>query len=65
LTREDPVVLEHIGDVCAKLDKSAQALEAWQKALSLDPKNKTLAEKIENAKTKMSKGQSPNANPIH
>lgn len=65
LIREDPVVLEHIGDVCAKLDKSAQALEAWQKALSLDPKNKTLAEKIENAKTKMSKGQSPNANPIH
>src|SRR5262249_16774195 len=65
LTREDPVGLEHTGDGCAELDKSAQALEAWQKALSLDPKNKTLAEKIENAKTKMSKGQSPNANPIH
>ena len=65
LTRDDPVVLEHIGDVCAKLNKSAQALEAWQKALSLDPKNKSLAAKIDNAKTKMSKGQSPNANPIH
>jgi len=65
LTRDDPVVLEHIGDACAKLNKSAQALEAWQKALSIDPKNKTLADKIDNAKTKMSKGQPPNANPVH
>jgi tetratricopeptide (TPR) repeat protein len=65
LTRDDPVVLDHIGDACAKLNKSAQALDAWQKALILDPKNKTLAEKIDNAKTKMSKGETPNANPIH
>jgi tetratricopeptide (TPR) repeat protein len=65
LTRDDPVVLEHIGDACAKLDKSAQALDSWQKALNLDPKNKKLADKIDNAKTKMSKGQPPNANPIH
>jgi tetratricopeptide (TPR) repeat protein len=64
LTRDDPVVLEHIGDACAKLDKSAQALDAWQKALNLDLKNKRLADKIDNAKTKMSKGQPPNANPI-
>src|SRR5207245_11528217 len=65
LTRDDPVVLEHIGDTCAKLDKSAQALDAWQKALNLDPKNKKLADKIDNAKTKMSKGEPPNANSIH
>jgi tetratricopeptide (TPR) repeat protein len=65
LTRDDPVVLEHIGDACAKLNKSAQALDAWQKALNLVPQNKKLADKIDNAKTKMSKGQSPNANQIH
>ena len=64
LTRDDPVVLEHIGDTCAKLNKSSQALDAWQKALNLDPQNKKLADKIDNAKTKMSKGQPPNANPI-
>lgn len=64
LTREDPVVLEHVGDACAKLSKPAQALDAWQKALNLDPQNKKLADKIDNAKTKMSKGQPPNANPI-
>jgi len=65
LTRDDPVVFEHIGDTFAKMNKVAQALDAWQKALNLDPQNKTLIEKIDNAKTKMSKGQSPNANPIH
>jgi tetratricopeptide (TPR) repeat protein len=65
LTRDDPVVLEHIGDTCAKLNKSAQALDAWQKALNLDPQNKKLADKIDNAKTKMSKGQPPSANQIH
>ena len=64
LAREDPVVLEHVGDACAKLNKPAQALDAWQKALNLDPQNKKLADKIDNAKTKMSKGQPPNANPI-
>ena len=64
LTREDPVVLEHVGDACAKLNKAAQALDAWQRALNLDPQNKKLAYKIDNAKTKMSKGQPPNANPI-
>ena len=64
LNREDPVVLEHVGDACAKLNKPAQALDAWQKAFNLDPQNKKLADKIDNAKTKMSKGQPPNANPI-
>src|SRR2546430_15030139 len=33
LTRDDPVVLEHIGDTCAKLNKSSQALDAWQKEI--------------------------------
>ncbi len=65
LTRDDPVVFEHIGDTFAKMNKIAQAVDAWQKALNLDPKNKSLSEKIDNAKTKMSKGQLPNANPIH
>ena len=64
LTRDDPVVFEHIGDTFAKMNKTAQALDAWQKALNLDPQNKKLNDKIDNAKTKMSKGQPANANPI-
>jgi hypothetical protein len=39
-------------------------MEAWQKALTLDPQNKRLADKIDKTKTQMSKGQPPNANPI-
>ncbi len=62
ITRDDPVVFEHIGDTYGKLNKVAQALDAWQKALTLNPQNKKLADKIDNAKTKVSKGQSPNAN---
>lgn len=65
MTHDDPVVFEHIGDTFAKMNKIAQALDAWQKALNLDPQNKNLSDKIDNAKTKMSKGQTPNANPIH
>ena len=47
---DDPVVFEHIGDTYLKLNRTAEALEAWQKALVLDPKNKTLAKKIEGTK---------------
>ena len=48
--KEDPVVLDHIGDVYAKLGKNAEALSVWQKSLALDPENKKVAQKIEAAK---------------
>jgi tetratricopeptide (TPR) repeat protein len=60
LTRDDPVVFEHLGDTYLQLKRVPQALEAWQKALALDPQNKTLAEKIESTKTMMSKSEPPN-----
>src|SRR5881394_3900253 len=53
--REDPVVLEHIGDTYLKLNRTGEALEAWQKALALDPKNKNLADKIETTKKTIGK----------
>jgi tetratricopeptide (TPR) repeat protein len=56
LTRPDPIVLEHIGDAYAKLNRVPQALDFWQKAAALSPENKSLAEKIEKTKTTMSKG---------
>jgi tetratricopeptide (TPR) repeat protein len=64
MKRDDPIVFEHIGDAYAKLNQMAHAMENWQKALGLDPQNKRLAEKIDTTKTKMSKGQPPNANPV-
>ena len=48
----DAVVFDHLGDTYLKLNRIAPALEAWEKARALDPKNKVLADKIENTKTK-------------
>ncbi len=56
LTRDDPIVFDHIGDVYSKLNRVPQALEFWQKAIALDPENKLLTDKIEKTKTTMSKG---------
>jgi len=53
--REDPVVFEHIGDTYLKLNRTGEALEAWQKALALDPKNKNLADKIQTTKKAIGK----------
>jgi tetratricopeptide (TPR) repeat protein len=61
--REDPVVFEHIGDTYLKLNRTKEALEAWQKALSLDPKNKNLADKIQATKKTMGKDLPANTNP--
>jgi len=63
LERDDPIVFEHIGDTYLKLNRVPEALEAWQKALALDPKNKHLAEKIESTKTRISRGLPAKTNP--
>ena len=60
---DDPVVFEHIGDTYLKLNRVPEALESWQKALALDPKNKKLAEKIEATKKIIGKDSSVKANP--
>lgn len=57
LPHDDPVVFEHIGDTYSKLNQPGQAVEFWQKAVTLDPENKKLAEKIEGAKTRVSQSQ--------
>ena len=62
MDREDPIVFEHIGDTYLKLHHVPEALESWQKALTLDPKNKKLAEKIESTRTTISSGSSAKTN---
>ena len=64
LKQPDPVVFDHLADTYAMLNRIPQALEYWQKALTLDPGNKAVAEKIENTKTMMSKGPAPKVDPI-
>ena len=49
LPAADPVVYEHLGDAYAASGEPAKALEAWQKALALDPENKALSGKIAGA----------------
>ena len=61
--REDPVVFEHIGDTYLKLNRTREALEAWQKALMLDPKNKNLADKIQTTKKTIGKNLPEKTNP--
>ena len=61
--REDPVVFEHIGDTYLKLNRTREALEAWQKALALDPKNKNLADKIQTTKKTIGKNLPEKPNP--
>ena len=45
--KSDPVILEHVGDAYEKLNRSAEALSFWQKALHLAPENASLAAKID------------------
>ncbi|MGE5208182.1 MAG: tetratricopeptide repeat protein [Alphaproteobacteria bacterium] len=60
---EDPVVFEHIGDTYLKLNRTQEALEAWQKALTLDPKNKNLADKIQTTKKTIGRDLPAKTNP--
>lgn len=64
LPKPDATVLEHTGDTCAKLNRAARALDYWEKAVLLDPTNKKLAEKIESAKTQLSKRSPPKINSL-
>jgi len=60
---DDPVIFEHIGDAYLKLDRISEALESWQKALALDPKNKSLANKIERTKAPIGNASPTKTNP--
>jgi tetratricopeptide (TPR) repeat protein len=63
MEHEDSIVFEHIGDTYLKLGRVPEALEAWKKALALDPKNKNVADKIESTKTTISKSLPLKTNP--
>ena len=44
--KDNPVILEHMGDIYHKLDVSDQALLLYEKALLQDTGNKTIQNKI-------------------
>jgi tetratricopeptide (TPR) repeat protein len=63
LRQDDPVVFEHIGDTYWKLNRIPEALKAWQRALTLDPNNKNLADKIQRTKKTAGQGWPIGSNP--
>lgn len=47
---EDAVIFEHLGDVYLKLNEFEKAIEMYNKVLNLDPKNKSVKNKLSNLK---------------
>lgn len=43
---EDPVILDHLGETYQLTGRLPEAKNTWEKALKLDPKNKTLRNKL-------------------
>jgi predicted TPR repeat methyltransferase len=46
LVSDDPVILEHLGDVRLKAGTIDLALDAWRKALAISPDSVSLKQKI-------------------
>ncbi len=44
--KDDPTVLEHLGDIQMALGNTSEARTAWQDALKIDPKNQKLKDKL-------------------
>lgn len=59
LSEPDAVVFDHIGDACAKLGRTAEAVLYWNKALALDAENAEVAAKIEASTEKVAGQQKP------
>jgi tetratricopeptide (TPR) repeat protein len=45
--KEDPLILEHLGDVYLKLDNREAAAESWKKSLEFHDKQEGLKERVE------------------
>jgi tetratricopeptide (TPR) repeat protein len=50
----DAVIFDHLGDVYFQMGNCNEALTSYQKAVELDPKNKEVKEKLENARRTLS-----------
>ncbi|MCK9588009.1 MAG: tetratricopeptide repeat protein [Terrimicrobiaceae bacterium] len=59
LKTDDAVVFDHIGDVCEKLGKTAEAVAYWRKALQLDAKNESIAAKLDACSAKVAQKPAP------
>lgn len=55
----DAVILEHVGDAYAKLNRTAEALQYWRKSLHLDQENASLISKIDTLTQPVARQPSP------
>ncbi len=49
---KDPVIYEHIGDVCSKLNRSDEAVKYWKLSLELLPEQASVLQKIESVENR-------------
>ena len=47
LLPDDVNIIEHMGDVYVKLNKTKEAQEMYNRALKIDPKNSSIQKKLE------------------
>ena len=55
--REDPVILEHLGDALLKNGFDEDAASAWEKALQLDPAADGVKQKLEDVRARLRRAQ--------
>ena len=46
INNNNPVILEHLGDIYVKLNKSSEAVNIYEKVLSIDSDNQLIKDKI-------------------
>jgi tetratricopeptide (TPR) repeat protein len=51
--KEDPVILDHLGDAYMKNGMVEDALVAWEKSIKLDPANEVVKRKIQETREKL------------
>jgi uncharacterized protein HemY len=50
LVPDDPVIIEHLGDISFELKLFREAQEAWEQSLQLQPENEAVAGKLKKVK---------------
>ena len=56
ITKDDPVIFEHLGDIFLKLNNIEAAVEAWGKSLEFHEKEEGLKERVEKKIEDLKKG---------
>ena len=49
ILKDDPTVIEHLGDILSALGDKSEAVKCWQRSFLLDPKSKSVADKLRGA----------------